>query len=56
MTTGIAMLLGKTLISVRRMDDEEIIFTTTDGETYKMFHSQVCCESVTIDDVELVTP
>ena len=30
---------------------EEIIFTTTDNETYQMFHSQDCCEYVYLEDV-----
>jgi hypothetical protein len=45
-------LVGKTLTSVRRDGDEEIHFTTTDGDTYRLYHSQDCCESVTIDDIE----
>jgi hypothetical protein len=44
-------LLGKTLTSVKRVGDEQIEFRTTDGETYRMFHSQDCCESVRIEDV-----
>lgn len=41
---------GKTLVSIEKIDDY-LIFNTTDGEGYKMYHSQDCCESVNIDDV-----
>lgn len=44
-------LVGKTLVSVENRNDEEIIFTTTEGAVYKLFHSQDCCESVTVEDV-----
>lgn len=43
-------LLGKTLASIVN-ENEELIFTTTDGEVYKLYHDQDCCESVTIDDI-----
>ncbi|PDS97544.1 hypothetical protein CO659_12850 [Rhizobium sp. S9] len=45
-------LLGKTLAEVRRDGDEEIYFVTTDGDTFKMYHSQDCCECVEIEDIE----
>lgn len=41
-------LVGKTMESVVNKDDEELIFTTTDGEVFKLYHNQDCCESVTI--------
>lgn len=44
-------LIGKTLSSVRNVDDEEIIFETVDGDTYKLYHAQDCCESVTVEDI-----
>ena len=44
-------LLGKTLANVENRDNEELIFTTTEGKTYKLFHSQDCCESVNIEDI-----
>ena len=44
-------LLGKTLTKVEVFGSEEIIFETTEGETFRMFHSQDCCESVTIEDI-----
>ncbi|NNH56939.1 hypothetical protein HLI01_08975 [Rhizobium laguerreae] len=50
--SDISVLVGKTLTEVRRDGDEEIFFVTTDGDTFKMYHSQDCCESVEIDDIE----
>ena len=45
-------LVGKTLVSiVKNSDDDELLFETTDGEKYRMYHSQYCCEGVTIDDI-----
>lgn len=49
-------LLGKTLVSIERVtpdkDQDELIFTTNEGEIYKLFHNQDCCESVAIEDIE----
>ena len=50
MYLDVSELKGKTLTSVIKEDDE-IIFTTTEGEKYKMYHSQDCCESVWIEDI-----
>lgn len=44
-------LVGKTLKSVENNDDEEIVFTTVDDEVFKLYHSQDCCESVTVEDI-----
>jgi len=44
-------LKGKTLTKVERVEDEELIFHTTEGEIYNLYHSQDCCESVTIEDI-----
>lgn len=47
-------LLGKTLTRcevIRGDYDDQIVFETTDGEQYKMFHDQDCCESVSIEDI-----
>ncbi len=44
-------LLGQTLFNVVQDGDEKIIFTLDNGEQYKLYHSQDCCESVTIEDV-----
>lgn len=52
----ISILLGKTLKNVYRTGQEndygdEIIFETVDGDKYKMYHDQNCCEGVSIDDI-----
>lgn len=48
---GIEALIGKTLTKIKNVDNEEIIFTTSDGKEYTMYHAQDCCESVIIDDI-----
>lgn len=44
-------LLGKTLSNVENHDNTEIVFTLDNGEKYRLYHSQDCCESVTVEDV-----
>ena len=44
------VLKGKTLSSIKA-DDYEIVFETTDGERYRMYHEQDCCESVRVEDI-----
>lgn len=43
-------LLGKTLSAVKQSGDE-LVFTTIDGDVYRMFHNQDCCESVEIESI-----
>lgn len=44
-------MVDKTLVSVVKISDDELLFETNEGEKYRMYHSQNCCESVTIDDI-----
>lgn len=49
-------LLGKTITEIVNNQndihqDDSIIFKTSDGYSYKMYHEQDCCEGVTIDDI-----
>lgn len=44
-------LLGKTLVSIDKTEDK-LIFTTTEGEVFKSYHDQDCCESVYIEDID----
>lgn len=45
-------LLGKTLASVTgQVGGEEIVFVTTEGKRYKLYHRQECCEDVIVDDI-----
>lgn len=51
MVTEFKDLIGKTLSEVHRDGSERIEFTTTEGKKYALYHSQDCCESVTINDI-----
>jgi len=44
-------LLGKTLVKIDNNQNDELIFHTSEGEMYKMYHDPDCCESVNIDDI-----
>ena len=44
-------LIGKTLTSVENKNDEELVFTVSEGEKYMLYHDQGCCESVYIEDI-----
>jgi hypothetical protein len=48
-----SILKGKTLtnVEVQSCDEDKIIFTTSDGMTYSMYHRSDCCESVFLEDV-----
>lgn len=43
-------LLGKTLTRVEE-DGYELVFVTTEGKRFKLYHSQDCCENVYIESI-----
>lgn len=47
---NIEILKGKTLKNIK-VNDYEILFTTTDNEVFSMHHPQECCEEVYVEDV-----
>ena len=50
--SSIADLVGKTLTEIKgEQGDETIRFTCSDGSQYEMYHSQDCCESVSVEDI-----
>ena len=48
---NISVLKDKVLQSVNVCDGPVIVFTTEDGDVYKMLHEQDCCESVYIESI-----
>lgn len=44
-------LMGKTLRAIHNNNDDELIFECDNGESYRMYHEQDCCESVSLEDV-----
>jgi len=44
-------LLGKTLVSAEKVDDDRIRFITKAWDVFDLYHDQDCCESVTVDDI-----
>lgn len=48
----IDVLVNKTLSEININEDrDEITFTLLNGEAYRLFHDQDCCEGVYIDDI-----
>lgn len=47
---GIEQIKGKILTDIK-VNDDEIIFIDSCGIEYKMYHSQDCCESVSVEDI-----
>lgn len=44
-------LKGHILTSVENNQNMELIFTLQNGDKYKLYHIEDCCESVTIEDI-----
>lgn len=52
MDLNITALMGKTLTAIAgKVGDDEIVFRCSDDTAYRMYHSQSCCESVTVEDI-----
>ena len=50
--TDFETLNGKTITSIKLSEDrDEILFSCSDSSKYKMYHSQDCCESVSVEDI-----
>lgn len=47
---SLSILKGKTLSNLEQYG-EELLFTTVDGEKFRMWHEQDCCESVWIESI-----
>lgn len=48
----ISTLIGRTLKSCVQSDgNEEIRFTTVEGDVFKLYHQQDCCECVYVEDI-----
>lgn len=45
------VLVGKTFSSVQNLDNQQLVFTETNGQRYQLFHQQQCCEDVYIESV-----
>lgn len=51
MSLDVSELIGVTIRQIENKDNEELIFTTTYGDKYRMYHEQDCCEDVYIEDI-----
>jgi hypothetical protein len=47
-----ADLVGEVFTAVKRSNDDDELIFETNTHTYKMYHSQDCCEGVDIEDIE----
>lgn len=50
---SIEQLIGKTIVGIDggTKGSGYITFTTSEGEEYRMYHEQDCCESVSVEDI-----
>lgn len=52
MDMDISVLKGMTLSSVVNEGNDQVIFQAEDGRRFRMAHSQDCCESVGIEQID----
>jgi hypothetical protein len=48
---NISDFVGLVFDKIEVIDEREIFFTDVDGDVYKMFHYQDCCEDVRVEDI-----
>ncbi len=48
---GISALVGKTIIHIERAQDDQKLKLFTQDKVFEFYHSQDCCEDVSIEDV-----
>jgi hypothetical protein len=48
---NVSELVGKVIVDISQVYNDELTFKTSDGKTYRMFHDQDCCETVYIEDI-----
>jgi hypothetical protein len=51
MRENVSVLLNKILTKIENLENQELLFHTTDGDVYRMYHDQDCCEHVYIEDI-----
>lgn len=52
MDKNFTQLIGKTLTEITgKIGDDELRFVADNGDKFKLYHDQYCCESVTIEDI-----
>lgn len=51
MNDAFSSLVGKTLAKVEQCGEDEILFVADNGDMFKLYHSQACCESVVVEDI-----
>lgn len=50
--TEFSELLGKRIVKATgAVGDDVVTFVTSEGETYRLYHSQDCCESVEVEEI-----
>lgn len=48
---NISELKGKWLTEIKDSGDNELYFYTSEGNVYKMYHEQDCCEEVHLEEI-----
>lgn len=48
---NIEELKGKWLTEIKDSGDNELYFYTSEGDVYKMYHEQDCCEEVRLEEI-----